>query len=209
MSSKLKVASRFKMVVPAGKATPQPPVGSALGQRGLKLMDFCKAFNDQTAVYKEGTPIPVKVTAYADRTFTFDTFQPHTSYFLKKAAGLDKGAARPGHEAVGRVSVQQVYEIAEVCSPWCPCTVLGETCPLHGSIPRMYRALSCHCALSEPHIPSCRFRASLTPFGFCQCCAGEVAGPQEEKQGPHLTTYARARDRGLGAQYGHIGVQSE
>jgi len=116
MASKLKVASRFKMVVPAGKATPQPPVGSALGQRGLKLMDFTKAFNDQTAIYKEGTPIPVKVTAYADRTFSFETFQPHTSYFLKKAAGLEKGANRPGHENVGRVTVQQVYEIAEVSS---------------------------------------------------------------------------------------------
>ena len=115
-ASKLKLASRFRIIVPAGKATPQPPVGSALGQRGLKLMDFCKAFNDQTSIYKEGTPIPVRVKAYVDRTFTFDTFTPHTSYFLKKAAGLEKGANRPGHETVGRVTVQQVYEIAKVRS---------------------------------------------------------------------------------------------
>ena len=114
MASKVKPASIFNMVVPAGKATPQPPVGSALGQRGLKLMDFCKAFNDQTAIYKEGTPIQVKVKAFADRTFSFDTFLPPTSYFLLKAAGLDKGANRPGHEIVGKVTVQHVYEIAKL-----------------------------------------------------------------------------------------------
>ena len=106
------VTSRFKIVVPAGKASPQPPVGSALGQRGLKLMDFCKAFNDQTSHIKEGTPIPVKVTAYGDRSFTFDWFYPSASYFLKAAAGVDKGAHRPGQETVGRVTVQQIYEIA-------------------------------------------------------------------------------------------------
>lgn len=113
MSKAQKVASRFNLIVPAGKATPQPPVGSALGQRGLKLMDFCKAFNDQTAIYKEGTPIPVRVIAYADRTFSFDIFQPVTSYFLKHAAGVEKGAGRPGTDVVGRVTVQQVYEIAQ------------------------------------------------------------------------------------------------
>ena len=106
------VTGRFTLIVPAGKASPQPPVGSALGQRGLKLMDFCKAFNDATSVVKDGTPIPVKVTSYADRTFTFDWFLPQASYFLKLAAGVNKGAARPGNETVGRVSVQQIYEIA-------------------------------------------------------------------------------------------------
>ena len=75
-------------------------------------MNFCKAFNDQTSAIKEGTPIPVKVTSYADRTFTFDWFYPQTSYFLLRAAGLEKGATRPGHQIVGRVSVQQIYEIA-------------------------------------------------------------------------------------------------
>lgn len=109
-----KVLSKFKLTVPAGKATPQPPVGSALGQRGLKLMDFCKDFNDRTSGIVEGTPIPVTVTAFADRTFTFVTKQPTSSYFLLQAAGLDKGATRPGHDTVGRVSVKQIYEIAKV-----------------------------------------------------------------------------------------------
>ena len=113
-SKSAKIASRFRLVVPAGKASPQPPVGSALGQRGLKLMDFCKAFNDQTAIYREGTPIQVSVKSKTDRTFEFDTFLPPTTYYLLKAAGLEKGASRPGHEVVGRVTVQQVYEIAKV-----------------------------------------------------------------------------------------------
>ena len=108
-----KLLSTFNMVIPAGKATPQPPVGSALGQRGLKLMDFCKAFNDQTAVYKADVPIRVQVKAFADRSFTFDTFGPPTTYFLLKAAGVAKGASRPGHETVGRVTVKHVYEIAQ------------------------------------------------------------------------------------------------
>ena len=111
-SAARQVASRFTIVVPAGKASPQPPVGSALGQRGLKLMDFCKAFNDQTGGIKEGVPIPVKVTAYGDRSFSFDWFYPQASYFLKRAAGVEKGAHKPGQEVVGRVTVQQIYEIA-------------------------------------------------------------------------------------------------
>ena len=113
MASALKkVTSRFTIVVPAGKASPQPPVGSALGQRGLKLMDFCKAFNDQTSHMKENLPIPVKVTSYADRTFTFDWFYPQSSHFIKAAAGCAKGAMKPGHQIVGRITVQQIYEIA-------------------------------------------------------------------------------------------------
>jgi len=114
MSKAAKVVSRFNITVPAGKASPQPPVGSALGQRGLKLMDFCKAFNDQTSKYVEGTPMPCRVTSFADRTFTFTVLNPPTSYFLKKAAGLQKGATRPGHEKVGRVTVKHVYEIAKL-----------------------------------------------------------------------------------------------
>ena len=94
-SSKVKPAAVFNMIVPAGKATPQLPVGSALGQRGLKLMDFCKAFNDQTSIYKEGVPIQVRVKSYADRTFTFDTFTPATSYFLLKAAGSTRAPTAP------------------------------------------------------------------------------------------------------------------
>jgi large subunit ribosomal protein L11 len=114
MSKAQKITSRFRLIVPAGKASPQPPVGSALGQRGLKLMDFCKAFNDQTAIYREGTPIQVTVKSYSDRTFEFSTFTPPTTYFLLKAAGLEKGASRPGHETIGHVTVQQVFEIAQV-----------------------------------------------------------------------------------------------
>lgn len=109
-----KVASTFRMVVPAGKATPQPPVGSALGQRGLKLMDFCKKFNDQTAIYKPDVPIQVQVTAYVDRTFDFVTKGPSSSYYLLQAAGLEKGANSPGHETVGQLSVKHIYEIAKV-----------------------------------------------------------------------------------------------
>lgn len=112
MAGRVKVASVFRLVVPAGKATPQPPVGSALGQRGLKLMDFCKEFNAKTSHLKENTPIPVQVTAMSDRTFTFDWFNPHTSYFLKRAAGIEKGSQRPGHDMAGRVTVQHVHEIA-------------------------------------------------------------------------------------------------
>ena len=107
-----KLTSTFNMIVGAGKATPQPPVGSALGQRGLKLMDFCKDFNDRTSIYKENVPIQCKVKSYSDRTFTFDIFHPKTSYFLKKCAGVEKGANSPGHEIVAKVSVKQVYDIA-------------------------------------------------------------------------------------------------
>ena len=106
------ITSRFTIIVPAGKASPQPPVGSALGQRGLKLMDFCKAFNAETSHIKESLPIPCKVTSYADRSFTFDWTLPQASYFLKAAAGTEKGAMKPGHNFVGRVTVQQIYEIA-------------------------------------------------------------------------------------------------
>ena len=113
MASK-KLTSTFSMVIGAGKATPQPPVGSALGQRGLKLMDFCKAFNDQTSIYKDGVPVQARVKSYSDRTFTFETFHPPTSYFLLKAAGLEKGANSPGHEVVGKVTNKQVYDIARL-----------------------------------------------------------------------------------------------
>ena len=114
MSAPLKVASRFNMRIPAGKATPQPPVGSALGQRGLNLMNFCKAFNDQTSQYLADVPMRVRVTAFADRTFSFEVRQPSSSYFLKKAAGLEKGANSPGLETVGKLSVKHIYEIAQV-----------------------------------------------------------------------------------------------
>mmetsp|Transcript_8332 Transcript_8332/g.13977 ORF Transcript_8332/g.13977 Transcript_8332/m.13977 type:complete len:151 (-) Transcript_8332:486-938(-) len=109
-----KLASRFRLVVPAGKATPQPPVGSALGQRGLNLMNFCKAFNDQTAQFIQGTPMRVYVSAYADRTFTFTVSPPSSTYFLLRAAGLEKGSSSPGQQQVGKLSVKHIYEIAKM-----------------------------------------------------------------------------------------------
>ena len=153
-----KLTASFRLTVGAGKASPQPPVGSALGQRGLNLMNFCKAFNDQTAQYIVGTPMQVRlaascqlakrslawprwhisagraclrqfeaqlnffrplqvqVRAFADRTFEFDVKTPRTSYFLKKAAGLEKGATTPGTQIAGRLSLKDIYEIAKVLS---------------------------------------------------------------------------------------------
>ena len=133
----IKVSSRFNLVLNAGKATPQPPVGSALGQRGLNLMNFCKAFNDETAKFKDTVPIrvraahrshrtpralrthrckrlQVRVTAFADRTFTYETKGPSSTYLLLKAAGIEKGADKPGYETVGKLSVKHIYEIAKV-----------------------------------------------------------------------------------------------
>jgi len=108
-----KITGRVKLQVPAGQANPSPPIGPALGQAGLNIMEFCKAFNAQTQNMEPGMPIPVVITAYHDRTFTFITKTPPASYFLKKAAGLDKGAVAPGKETVGAVSMAQVREIAE------------------------------------------------------------------------------------------------
>jgi large subunit ribosomal protein L11 len=99
--------------VPAGSANPSPPIGPALGQRGLNIMEFCKAFNAQTAQMEKGMPIPVVITAFADRSFSFEMKTPPVSYFLKKAAKLDKGATTPGRGTVGKVSRDQVREIAE------------------------------------------------------------------------------------------------
>jgi large subunit ribosomal protein L11 len=108
-----KIAGYVKLQVPAGKANPSPPIGPALGQRGLNIMEFCKAFNAATQGLEPGMPIPVVITAYADRTFTFTTKTPPASYLLKKAAGLDKGNQTPGRATSGKVSASQVREIAE------------------------------------------------------------------------------------------------
>jgi large subunit ribosomal protein L11 len=108
-----KVTGYIKLQVPAGSANPSPPIGPALGQRGLNIMEFCKAFNAQTAQMEKGMPIPVVITAFADRSFSFEMKTPPVSYFLKKAAKLDKGATTPGRGTVGRVSRDQVREIAE------------------------------------------------------------------------------------------------
>ena len=108
-----KITGYVKLQVPAGAANPSPPIGPALGQRGLNIMEFCKAFNAQTQGLEPGMPIPVVITAYADRSFTFITKTPPVSYFLKKAAGIEKGAKEPGKEPVGKVTMAQVREIAE------------------------------------------------------------------------------------------------
>ena len=110
-----KIVSYIKLQIPAGKANPSPPVGPALGQRGLNIMAFCKEFNAATQGMEPGTPTPVVITAFGDRTFTFITKTPPNTYFLKKAAGITKGTTTPGKGAmVGRVTMTQLREIAEV-----------------------------------------------------------------------------------------------
>jgi large subunit ribosomal protein L11 len=108
-----KVTGYLKLQVPAGAANPSPPIGPALGQRGLNIMEFCKAFNAQTQKIEKNTPIPVIITTYQDRSFTFELKTPPVSYFLKKAAKLDSGSKTPGREPVGQVTKAQVKEIAE------------------------------------------------------------------------------------------------
>jgi large subunit ribosomal protein L11 len=107
-----KIVGLIKLQIPAGKANPSPPVGPALGQRGLNIMEFCKAFNAHTSKLEVGMPVPVVITAFADRTFTFITKLPPVSYLLRKAAGLDKGSTEPGKKLVGKVPLQAVREIA-------------------------------------------------------------------------------------------------
>jgi len=108
-----KIVGYIKLQVPAGKANPSPPIGPALGQRGLNIMEFCKNFNAQTQGLEVGMPIPVVITAYSDRTFTFVTKTPPVTFFLKKAAGIQKGTTTPGKGTVGQVTMAQVREIAE------------------------------------------------------------------------------------------------
>ena len=108
-----KVAGYLKLQVPAGSATPSPPIGPALGQRGINIMEFCKAFNAQSQEMEKGSPIPVEITYYQDKSFTFRMKTPPVSFFLKKAAGLQKGATAPGRGSVGSVKRDQVREIAE------------------------------------------------------------------------------------------------
>ena len=102
----------IKLQIPAGGANPSPPVGPALGQRGLNIMDFCKAFNDKTKNIEKGSPIPVVITAYKDKTFKFITKLPPVSHYLKKAAKIDKGSSTPGRELVAKISMKAVEKIA-------------------------------------------------------------------------------------------------
>jgi len=109
-----KITGYIKLQVPAGKANPSPPIGPALGQRGLNIMEFCKAFNAKTQDMEPGMPIPVVITVYADRTFTFVTKTPPNSYFLLKEAKVQKGSQTPGTGTVGKITMEQVRKIAEV-----------------------------------------------------------------------------------------------
>tara|TARA_R110000868_G_scaffold400805_1_gene675519 strand:+ start:45 stop:476 length:432 start_codon:yes stop_codon:yes gene_type:complete len=108
-----KITGYIKLQVPAGKANPSPPIGPALGQRGVNIMEFCKAFNASTQQMEAGMPIPTVITVYADRSFTFITKSPPASYFLKRAAGVQKGAQNVKTDKAGEVTVAQLREIAE------------------------------------------------------------------------------------------------
>ena len=112
-----KVVGFIKLQVPAGKANPAPPVGPALGQRGLNIMEFCKAFNAQTQKVEPGLPLPVVVTAYSDKSFTFVIKTPPTTVLIKKAAGIESGSARPHTDKVGKITRKQVEEIARTKLP--------------------------------------------------------------------------------------------
>ena len=108
-----KITGYIKLQVPAGKANPSPPIGPALGQRGVNSMDFCKAFNAQTGDQEVGTPLPTVITVYADRSFSFVTKTPPASYLLKKAAGLKSGSKEPGKASAGKIKRSQLTQIAE------------------------------------------------------------------------------------------------
>ncbi|MDQ7776632.1 MULTISPECIES: 50S ribosomal protein L11 [Paracoccus] len=116
-----KVVGSLKLQIKAGQANPSPPVGPALGQRGINIMEFCKAFNARTQEMEQGSPVPVVITYYADKSFTFETKTPPASFLLKKAAGLKpvgkrnraKGSEKPGRATAGTVTAKQVREIAE------------------------------------------------------------------------------------------------
>jgi large subunit ribosomal protein L11 len=112
-----KIVGYVKLQVPAGKANPSPPIGPALGQRGLNIMEFCKAFNAQTQGLEPGLPIPVVITAYADKSFTFIMKTPPTTVLIKKAIKLDKGSAKPHVDKVGKLTRQQAEEIAKIKMP--------------------------------------------------------------------------------------------
>jgi large subunit ribosomal protein L11 len=112
-----KVVGLIKLQVPAGKANPSPPIGPALGQRGLNIMEFCKAFNAQTQGYEPGLPLPVVITAYQDKSFTFILKTPPTTVLIKKAIGLDKGSPKPHLDKVGKMTRAQLEQVAKTKMP--------------------------------------------------------------------------------------------
>ena len=129
-----KIDGYVKLEIPAGKANPSPPVGPALGQRGVNIMEFCKQFNAATQKSDPGVPTPVVITVYSDRTFTFVTKTPPTSYFLKKAAKIEKGSGTTGRGFVGKVTQAQLREIAEKKMPDLNCaTVESASAQVAGS----------------------------------------------------------------------------
>jgi large subunit ribosomal protein L11 len=109
-----KLTGYINLQVPAGQANPSPPIGPALGQRGVNIMEFCKAFNAKSKDIEPGTPIPVKIAVYADRSFTFEMKTPPASFYLKKAAKLKSGSQEPGRTSAGKVTMDQVREIAKL-----------------------------------------------------------------------------------------------
>lgn len=112
-----KVDTYIKLQVPAGQANPSPPVGPALGQHGVNIMEFCKAFNAQTQTLEQGMPVPVVITVYSDRSFTFITKTPPAAVLLRKAAGIPKGSGTPNTQKVGKVNRAQLEEIAKAKDP--------------------------------------------------------------------------------------------
>ena len=108
-----KIEGYIKLQIPAGQANPSPPVGPALGQAGLNIMEFCKAFNAATQSMEQGMPVPVKITVYADKSFSYDMKSPPASFFIKKAANIRKGASIAGQETVGSITRAQIEEIVE------------------------------------------------------------------------------------------------
>ena len=112
-----KIVGFIKLQVPAGKANPSPPIGPALGQRGLNIMEFCKAFNAQTQAVEPGLPIPVVITAYQDKSFTFVMKTPPTAVLIRKAAGIEKGSAKPHVDKVGKLTRAQAEQIAKTKMP--------------------------------------------------------------------------------------------
>ena len=104
----------IKLIIPAGKAAPSPPIGPALGQKGVKSMDFCKQFNDRTKIYTQGVPIAARITVNPDKTFKFITKTPATTWLLKQTLGIEKGSSKPGNETIGELSLKHIYHLAQV-----------------------------------------------------------------------------------------------
>jgi large subunit ribosomal protein L11 len=119
-AAKKKAVASIRLLINAGAAKPAPPVGPALGQAGLNIMAFCKEFNARTAEFRDDVPLRVQISVYADKTYDWTLKMPPASYFIKKAAGLARGAGRPGHEAVASISLKHLYEIAKVKAPDMP-----------------------------------------------------------------------------------------